>query len=413
MSRIEQIALVLMAIGFFGCGESLPEEAAPVDIYRYDNTRPILPDNSLQRPDGEMGDSRPVEDTNSCPCSPGETRCSGQRIQSCRALSTDQICGVWSEEEDCSSPQAVCLDGECGVPDGCLDRDGDGYGPGCAAGQDCDDADPARFAGNIEICDAKDNDCDGAVDEGLDCSTSESICSGDLNEPNDSLLTAAPLSRAQPVFGAICAGEHDYFEAAVVPGEAYRLHLMYPEATSDLDLRLFEDGQMVHTSSTAASDQEVIAFVPNASMSYHVEVVGSAGVDNVYRLSLLGSVACHREDAYAPNQSVSDAAPLLEGQRLVAHMCDGTEDWYYLGILPFGERIVIQMSDRTPGDGDLDIEIYADENGDGQATLVDLSYGLQTDETLSLSVTASPQGPYLLKIMGLSADSYEILWTRR
>jgi hypothetical protein len=58
------------------------------------------------------------------------------------------------------------------------DRDGDGFGdPGrarrvCALpedgvenGDDCDDLDPASFPGRDEVCDGRDNDCDGSVDE--------------------------------------------------------------------------------------------------------------------------------------------------------------------------------------------------------------------------------------------------------
>jgi hypothetical protein len=53
-----------------------------------------------------------------------------------------------------------------------LDADGDGYasGPGCfLPGMDCDDTDPDVFPGNLEVCDGKDNDCDGQIDQAPAC----------------------------------------------------------------------------------------------------------------------------------------------------------------------------------------------------------------------------------------------------
>ena len=47
----------------------------------------------------------------------------------------------------------------------CTDSDGDGYGPACAAGPDCDDSDDAIHPGADEVCDQVDNDCDDQTDE--------------------------------------------------------------------------------------------------------------------------------------------------------------------------------------------------------------------------------------------------------
>jgi hypothetical protein len=50
------------------------------------------------------------------------------------------------------------------------DCDADGTGPSSG---DCNDGDPAIAPGHSELCDGKDNDCDGMVDEGLDLTDSD------------------------------------------------------------------------------------------------------------------------------------------------------------------------------------------------------------------------------------------------
>ena len=49
-------------------------------------------------------------------------------------------------------------------PDGC-DRDGDGWIDAADGGWDCDDQDPSRHPGMSEICNLRDDDCDGAIDD--------------------------------------------------------------------------------------------------------------------------------------------------------------------------------------------------------------------------------------------------------
>ncbi|MDQ7787816.1 MAG: MopE-related protein [Thermodesulfovibrionales bacterium] len=53
----------------------------------------------------------------------------------------------------------------------CEDKDGDGYyiynSTGCPEGNDCNDNDPEIYPGAAETCDNKDNNCNGETDEGL------------------------------------------------------------------------------------------------------------------------------------------------------------------------------------------------------------------------------------------------------
>lgn len=51
----------------------------------------------------------------------------------------------------------------------CPDRDDDGYRDEACGGSDCDDTDPRVFPGASEICDGRDNDCDGESNNGIEC----------------------------------------------------------------------------------------------------------------------------------------------------------------------------------------------------------------------------------------------------
>jgi len=64
--------------------------------------------------------------------------------------------------ENCTCPTNICAGNYVEV---ITDTDGDGYDIECE--EDCDDTDSTMFPGNDEVCDLKDNDCDGTVDEGV------------------------------------------------------------------------------------------------------------------------------------------------------------------------------------------------------------------------------------------------------
>ena len=72
-----------------------------------------------------------------------------------------------TSKSQCPTGTAACIDGFC-VSQQCPDNDGDGsgVGPGCTK-YDCDDTD-SNIPGS-EVCDSKDNDCNGIVDEGCPC----------------------------------------------------------------------------------------------------------------------------------------------------------------------------------------------------------------------------------------------------
>jgi hypothetical protein len=73
--------------------------------------------------------------------------------------------------DQCPTGTVACIDGFC-VSAGCTDNDNDGagIGPGCVQ-FDCDDGDPD--VPGVEVCNFKDDNCDGIVDEGCPCKDEE------------------------------------------------------------------------------------------------------------------------------------------------------------------------------------------------------------------------------------------------
>jgi hypothetical protein len=76
----------------------------------------------------------------------------------------------------------------CGVPD--TDADQDGY---CECEGDCDETDAAVYPGAAEICDGKDNDCDGTIpaNEADEDGDGVRICEGDCDDTNADINPAA------------------------------------------------------------------------------------------------------------------------------------------------------------------------------------------------------------------------------
>jgi hypothetical protein len=63
----------------------------------------------------------------------------------------------------------------------CIDVDGDGHNSKQCGGDDCDDSDPAVHPGALELCNGKDDNCDGQIDEAPnECTTKGEVC-GQLN----------------------------------------------------------------------------------------------------------------------------------------------------------------------------------------------------------------------------------------
>lgn len=99
--------------------------------------------------------------------------------QECLAqcISSPQSCNACMISSGCTASMIQCF--------GLVDADSDGM----PAGSDCDDNDATVYNGAPELCDTKDNDCDGQVDEGNACCVDNdgdgfTNCDGDCDDNN-------------------------------------------------------------------------------------------------------------------------------------------------------------------------------------------------------------------------------------
>ncbi len=119
--------------------------------------------------------------------------------------------------------------GTCDVPD----ADGDGADSIACGGDDCDDDDPDRFPGNEEVCDAEghDEDCDGATLGGRDVDRDGFVSDVCCNDDVCGLDCADGIGAVHPDAAEVCNLRDDDCDGAVDEGTQVEAH-----ADADRDL---------------------------------------------------------------------------------------------------------------------------------------------------------------------------------
>ncbi len=141
------------------------------------------------------------------------------------------------------------------------DPDGDDDGHGTCS--DCNDAEPAMFPGNPELCDGLDNDCNGTIDDGL--TNTDYWPDGDDDGFGDASATATPACVAPPGHVADHS-DCDDSSAAISPNAD---ELTCDSIDNDCNAATLDDPDVDddgHGSCTDCDDNEPLAFPGNTEI---------------------------------------------------------------------------------------------------------------------------------------------------
>ena len=294
------------------------------------------------------------------PCNPGQMRCNGEQVEVCEHDS--QGCGTWSGAMNC--PTGKCEGGSCAD---CQDRDGDGYGQNCPSGPDCDDSDDEIHDGAQELCDDKNNDCDGETDEGYptlgdSCDVGRGICknTGTVVCASNGTSTTCTAMAGTPE-AELCGDGDDN------------------DCDGDTDEGFGVVGQSCTRGSGDCQTSGTFECDPNDATSTFCDAPDPSGGTEVCdgkdndcdQMTDEGGVCTScTEDQYEPNDSSTAGTQLLSSKTLEDFNSCGpctsgyNVDWIDLGTQPTSASITVELSHPTGtnsnGDqyADLDAEFF-------------------------------------------------------
>jgi hypothetical protein len=168
----------------------------------------------------------------------------------------------------------------------------------------------------------------------------------------------------------------------------------------DLDLYLVGNDEEIIATSAGATDEEFVSWCAPERDEVTLAVIGYAGAQNDYRLSIsVEAAACCVDDGFEPDDTLSDPRVVESGDAVDGTICPDDDD--YIAFEVTGDAFVSFLLIFESDSIDLDVELY-DEEGRVIATAATTG-----DEELEALIDAP--GIYTLRIFGFLGDSGEYL----
>ncbi|WP_277552278.1 pre-peptidase C-terminal domain-containing protein [Halobaculum limi] len=222
----------------------------------------------------------------------------------------------------------------------------------------------------------------------------------DSDEPNWNAQSAAPITEGQ-YEREFLTGDTDWYALSLNAGDTVNISALFNNSQGNLDLTVranTDDDQYLEYVEGAStnSDNEQVAFTARQNTTYYIHIDGreqySTSAD--YTLAI-DRVTPNETDATEPNWNTKSATPLSEG-RYNLEFTQGDDDWYAVD-LNAGDTLNLSVLFEQ-SDGNLDLSVRSDTDGDGYLEYVEDSSTNSDNEQVAF--TALHSGTYYVHIDG-------------
>jgi hypothetical protein len=309
------------------------------------------------------------------------------------------------------------------------DKDGDNYGDpsefidACSAppgyvgnGLDCDDNQSSSNPAATEICDGIDNDCDGAIDEGLISKfyrdsdgdgygnplSSVDACSAPSGYVSNGLDCDDTRQDVHPDLSEICDGIDNDCDGEIDEGLVSRFYRDmdgdgYGDPSNFVDNCTAPSGYVANNLDCNDAYSNVHPAAPEVCDGIDNDCNGL--VDDNDKCRILAKSVCE-DDTYEPNDFFDSARELGSSvTQINAKICPENFDYYKISI---GSPGILEVVLTYPSDKDFGLELYDNQRQQvGDLLSEETQGGLTRKKTISYS--ASP-GVYYIKVYSFSTE---------
>ncbi len=226
-------------------------------------------------------------------------------------------------------------------------------------------------------------------------------CSDDVNEPNNSVGQATPITTGNYENLSLCDTvdtpvDVDYFVIGLASGQALSVEVTFATDVGDIDVHVVNqaDPTILLAKAESTTDNEALTFPISEAGSYVIRIFGTgqAVFKSPYKMVVSTAGLSCIDDAWEPNGSFQSATPMTPGDAIYdAQYCPNNLDFYTFNVSCGASVTAAANFDHT--DGNLDLYFYRETDPEEPAVS---ATGSKDVETIFFNKAPLSEKVYLL-----------------